>query len=106
SPAGALCRKLLGPPPSRFDRFEAFKPAGPNRRPISPSTAGTQKLANEVTVVRVIPACVAIQSVTALALPPRAKSTSDRPVLARFVNPCGLDSSDRSTDVRLFLRIR
>src|SRR5258705_9156272 len=60
-PAGAFCKYELGLP-SKFDKLEAFKPVLPSRRPMSPSTTGAQRLANEGTDERLMPVFVAIQS--------------------------------------------
>src|SRR5215470_3758511 len=63
------------------------------------------RVASEVTAERLIPTCEAVQSVTELTLPPRAKSIRDRPVLVRFVIASGRDKLERSMLLRLFLRI-
>src|SRR5262249_6951527 len=63
------------------------------------------RVASEVTAERLIPTCEAVQSVTELTLPPRAKSIRDRPVLVRLVTASGRFKFDRSTELRLFLRI-
>jgi hypothetical protein len=70
-------------------RLDALRPVSLTRRVIMPSTTGMAKLSSEDDEFLLMPANEETQSVTAFVRPPKAKSSSGRPLFTRFMTPFG-----------------